>query len=283
MKIRKLIALLLTLAVVLACAPCSFAAKKPADRLDQIKEKGVLEVATEPYFAPGEFIDSRLSGDEQYVGMDIEIAKVIADRIGVELKIVPLEFSAVLVGTVEGKYDLAISSLGYSEERAQAMRLSVGYWFSGEEGGYGFVCREEDAGKYETIEDVQKAVVVTQSASVQEGLYNKYIGTCKQFKLLSAMTDAFLAVQEGKADVCICDTTNAQLYADANGGLYVPAFRFPTDPETDGTRIGAPLEGTESLMELVNEVVTELLESGQTNEWHDFYAEYAKSLGLDVN
>lgn len=70
--------------------------------MEEILQRGYIEVATEPYFAPNEFIDSTKSGDEQYVGSDIELAKYIAEKLGVELKVVPLEFSAVLSSVTEG-------------------------------------------------------------------------------------------------------------------------------------------------------------------------------------
>ena len=96
MKNRKrIIALVLALIFALALAACGSGSKEklPANRLEAIKERGYIEVCTEPYFAPYEFIDSSKQGDEQYVGMDIEIAKYIAEKLGVELRLVPLEFS----------------------------------------------------------------------------------------------------------------------------------------------------------------------------------------------
>lgn len=90
-----------------------------ASRLDAIKAKGVLSVVMEPYFAPNEFVDPSKSGDDQYVGSDVELAKYIADKLGVELEIVPLEFSAVLSSITEGKYDLAISALAYTPAPAR--------------------------------------------------------------------------------------------------------------------------------------------------------------------
>ena len=110
MKNRKrIIALVLALIFALALAACGSGSKEklPANRLEAIKERGYIEVCTEPYFAPYEFIDSSKQGDEQYVGMDIEIAKYIAEKLGVELRLVPLEFSAVLASVTEGKYDLS--------------------------------------------------------------------------------------------------------------------------------------------------------------------------------
>lgn len=276
-KIKRSLCVLLLAALMLALASCG-GKKEPANRLEEIIERGYIEVCTEPYFAPNEFIDSTKSGQDQYVGYDMDLAKYIADKIGVELKIVPLEFSAVLAGIAEGKYDLAISALAYSPARAEAMAMSKGYWFGGD--GYGFLIREEDAGKIETIEDLQNVVVVTQSGSVQEAMYNLYVGKCKEFKLVSSMTDGYLAVAEGKADACICSIGSATLYAEANGGLICPDFRFDVSDELTGTRVAACLEGTDELMEIVNKCIDEVIASGDIQRWHDEAEAYAKTMGL---
>ncbi len=87
-------------------------------------------------------------------------------------------------------------------------------------------------------------MVITQSGSVQEALYNQYInGACKEFKLVANMTDGYLAVAEGKADVCLCNTASAQLYADANGGMSIPDYRFEVDPNMNGTCVAMPMDG----------------------------------------
>ena len=61
--------------------------------LRKIREAGVLRVGTEPYFPPQEFIDPALEGQDQYVGADLEMARLIAERMGVRLEIIPMEFS----------------------------------------------------------------------------------------------------------------------------------------------------------------------------------------------
>lgn len=53
--------------------------------MDRIKRKGVLRVATEPYFAPYEFIDHEQFDQRQYAGADMELARLIAEKMGVEL------------------------------------------------------------------------------------------------------------------------------------------------------------------------------------------------------
>ena len=275
---KKMIAFLLAAILVLGCTACGSKKDEGNDRLAQIKENGYIELCTEPYFAPFEFVDPSKTGDDQYVGVDIEIAKYIAEKIGVELRIVPLDFTAVLAGIADGKYDMAISAIAYSPSRAEAMRLSNVY--KPNSGGYGFLTRTEDVDKYSSVEDLKDAVVITQSGSVQESLYNQNVKACKEFKLVANMTDGYLAVAEGKADVCICSTESAQLYAEANGGLAIPDFRFEVDPNMNGTVVAMPLKDSESLLEVVNEAIAELNAQGKIDQWNEEYTAYAAELGI---
>ena len=274
---KKIFAIVLALAMILSCAACG-GSKAKGDLLEEIKAQGYIELCTEPYFAPFEFVDPSKTGDDQYVGVDIEIAKYIAEKIGVELRIVPLDFTAVLAGIAYGKYDMAISAIAYSPSRAEAMRLSNVY--KPNSGGYGFLTRTEDVDKYSSVEDLKDAVVITQSGSVQESLYNQNVKACKEFKLVANMTDGYLAVAEGKADVCICSTESAQLYAEANGGLAIPDFRFEVDPNMNGTVVAMPLKGSESLLEVVNEAIAELNAQGKIDQWNEEYTAYAAQLGI---
>lgn len=277
---KKMIAFLLAAILVLGCTACGSKKDEGNDRLAQIKEKGYIELCTEPYFAPFEYVDPTKTGDDQYQGMDMEVAKYIADKIGVDLKITALDFTAVLAGVADGKYDFAISAIAYSPERAEAMRLSDVYYATNT--GYGFIVRSEDVGKYTDIDSLKDAVVITQSGSVQEALYTQYVnGACKEFKLVANMTDGYLAVSEGKADVCICSTASASLYAQANGGLAIPDFRFEVDPNMNGVCVAMPTEGTESLAELINQCIAELNESGKPEEWYSQYEAAAAELGIE--
>ena len=275
---KKIFAMVLALAMILSCAACGGSSKAKGDLLEEIKAQGYIELCTEPYFAPFEFVDPSKTGDDQYVGVDIEIAKYIAEKIGVELRIVPLDFTAVLAGIADGKYDMAISAIAYSPSRAEAMRLSNVY--KPNSGGYGFLTRTEDVDKYTSVEDLKDAVVITQSGSVQESLYNQNVKACKEFKLVANMTDGYLAVAEGKADVCICSTESAQLYAEANGGLAIPGFRFEVDPNMNGTVVAMPLKGSDSLLEVVNEAIAELNAQGKIDQWNEEYTAYAAQLGI---
>ncbi len=76
-----------------------------------------------PDFAPWEFKDVS-SGTTEYVGADVELAKYIAEKLGVELEIKPMEFSAIQQAVTSGNIDMGISGFAYTDERAEAMGLS---------------------------------------------------------------------------------------------------------------------------------------------------------------
>ena len=280
---KKLIAMLLAALMILSLTACgSSGGGEEKDRLAKIKEAGKITMVTEPYFAPMEFIDPNKTGADQFQGVDIEIAKYIADKIGVELEIVAMDFTPLLVAMADGKYDMSLSAIAYSPTRAEAMNLSNVYYSSG--GGYGFICRSEDVDKYTSIASLEGATVITQSGSVQEYLYNDQIKDAvkvKEFKLVDNMTTAYLAVSEGKADVCVCSISSAELYADANGGLACPDFLLEVDPNMNGTVVALAPEGTDSLMEVINECIAELTAAGKIEEWNTQYKAYALELGIE--
>lgn len=277
-----LVMLIFSVTLVLSSGCTKKAANETNNRLEEIINRGYIEVATEPYFAPNEFIDPTKSGSEQYVGSDIELARYIADKLGVELKIIPLEFTAVLSSITEGKYDLAISALAYTPARAEAMIMSKGYYFSENSPGYGLLIRKEDENIIRNSEDLADKTVVAQSGSLQELFANEQIPEYKELKRVSATTDGILMVEEKKADSCVVAKSMAQLYIDANpgSGLWiVEDFEFKVDKSLDGTRIGIPL-GEDKLEEKINEIIDEVVSSGQYEQWYKEYTEYAKKLGL---
>lgn len=252
------------------------------NRLEDIKARGYLEVATEPYFAPNEFIDPSKSGDEKYVGADIELAKYIADQLGVECRIVPLDFTTVLTSITEGKYDLAISALAYTPARAEAMNLTKGYHFEDKTVEYGLMVRTEDLENIKNADDLSDKIIVVQSGSLQEVFANEQVPGYKELKRVSATTDGFLMVQEKKADAVITATTTAELYIEANKGCgmaIVPNFAFTVDESTQGTRIGIQ-KGETALTDEINRIIDDVVEQGIYAEWYNEYKEYASSLGL---
>ena len=278
-----IIVLISMLGFVTGCSKEGMAKEKASGNLlEEIINRGYIQVATEPYFPPNEFIDPSLEGDSQYVGSDMELAKYIAKELDVELRIIPLEFSAVLSSITEGKYDLAISALSYTPARAEAMNMSKGYEFTQGGDRHGLLIRIADKDNIKNVEDIKDKVIVGQSGSLQELFINTQIPEYKEFKRVSTTTDGFLMVQEAKADVCATFMPTAKLYIEANTNcnlMIVEGFKFVEDESTAGTRIGIP-KGEEELTEKINEIIDNVTKEGLFNKWNDEYSEYAKKLGL---
>lgn len=271
--------LCLVLAVVLGgCGQ----AQQENNRLNEILERGYITVTTEPYFAPNEFIDPSKEGDEQYVGADIELAKYIANELGVECRIVPLDFTTVLSSITEGKYDIAISALAYKPDRAENMNLSNAYYTSENNEGYGVAVRSDMVDQIQSVEDLADLVIVVQQGSLQQYFLEEQVPAYKEIKYVSSTNDAFLMVQEGKADAVATATFFARLYIDANedcGVSMVESFRFEADDRYNGMVIGMK-KGEDALLARINEIVDEVVENGIYQQWYDEYTEYAATLGL---
>lgn len=258
----------------------------PSNRLEDILERGYIEVATEPAFAPNEFIDPNKTGDDKYVGSDIELAKYIADELGVELRLKPMDFTSVLGSMTSAKYDLAISALAYTPSRAETMNLSKGYYFGSEDPqkAYGILIRKEDADEIKTIEDLADKVVAAQNGSLQEMFVREQIPKYKEYNPVSSTNDAFLMVQNDRADAMAAALKMAELYLEANpqsGLMILPDFYFTVDEDTQGTRIGIP-KGEDELTDRINEIIDDVIEQDLYNRWYEEYKEYAVKLGLET-
>lgn len=258
----------------------------PSNRLEDILERGYIEVATEPAFAPNEFIDPTRTGDDKYVGSDIELAKYIANELGVELRLKPMDFTSVLGSMTSGKYDLAISALAYTPSRAETMNLSKGYYFGSEDPqkAYGILIRKGDANKIKTIDDLADKVVAAQNGSLQEMFVREQIPKYKEYNPVSSTNDAFLMVQNDRADAMAAALKMVELYLEANpesGLMILPDFYFTVDKDTQGTRIGIP-KGEDELTDRINEIIDDVLEQDLYNRWYEEYKEYAVKLGLET-
>lgn len=254
------------------------------NRLNEILERGYIEIATEPYFAPNEFIDPTKSGEEAYTGSDVELAKYIGEALGVEVRLKPMDFTSVLGSITTGKYDLAISALAYTPARAETMNLSKGYYFGGEDPqtAYGILVRKEDVDSIKSFNDLADKVVVAQNGSLQEQFVQEQIPAYKKYNRVSSTNDGFLMVEAGKGDVIVAALRMARLYLESNPDsnlVIVPNLYFKVDPETQGTRIGIP-KGEDALTDRINEIIDEVVEKDLYNQWYDEYTEYAKSLGI---
>ena len=246
--------------------------------MDRIRRKGVLRVATEPYFAPFEFIDPETV---KIVGSDIELARLIAERMGVELEIVPLEFTQVLPALTENQCDLTISAIAFTPSRAAAYALSKGYYFPESTASTAFVIREEDFGTITSLEALADKSLVAQSNSLQEALASKHIYNYKEFRRLSSVRAVYEAVRKGKADAGVVDMETASNYIRNNkdaGLVLADGLYFALEEEYLGHRVAAK-KGELQLIYFVNGVINEVLENGTYQKWAEEAQQRADELG----
>ena len=230
--------------------------------LDEIKERGVLIVGTSPDFPPNEFIDSTKTGQDQYVGSDIELAKYIAQRMGVDLRIEASNFDTVLANLSTGQIDLAITGLAYTPARAQSMELSIGYNMDedSEASAQGVLIRAEDADKYRTLEDLRGVKIAAQSGSIQEQYVKDQISD-PQLQSITTIDDGVALLKNGSVDAVATSMPTGIQYAQNNSDLATMEEEFDISADYAGTRIGAPL-GEKELIEEVNIILEDVNEQG---------------------
>jgi len=250
--------------------------------LARIKETGVLRVGTEPYFAPQEFIDPALEGQAMYVGADMELARLIAQRMGVELTIIPLDFTEVFRAVNSDQCDLVISALSFIPSRAAISTMSKGYFFSDTPANITMVIREEDAEKITSIDDLEDRILVAQRGSLQEAVTVDRIYEYKEFRRVALTQEVYEMVSSGKADAGAVDMENAQNYIRNNpdcGLVMVEGIRFTLEEQYAGDRIAAK-KGETELMYFVNGVIDEVLAKDLYTEWYREAQKRADELDL---
>lgn len=237
---------------------------EPANRLEKIIANGKLQVVMEPYFAPYEFIDVNEKGQDQYKGADVELAKFIADSIGVELEIVPLEWSAVLTGISTGKYDMAISGMGYTAERAEAMELSDSY--NDTDSIHGFVLKAGTEGDYVDLDSFTGKKIAYQKGTLQE-MYASAQVKDLQGQPFDSVQNAILALQSGKVDAVAVSYDNGALFTEANPDLIMSTVLF--EDTKDFTVVACP-KGETELIGAVNAAIKEV----RTGTGEDLYLKW---------
>lgn len=248
------------------------------NRLEKIKESGKLVLATSPDFAPLEFEDLS-SGEAQYVGSDIELAKYIAEKLGVELEISAMDFSAVQAAIPSGQADIAISGFARTEERAQNMELSTPFNIT-EDGGQTVLVAKGQGANYTAAEDFSGLQIGAQNGSLQYNLVSEQLPDDVEIVPVGSLNDGVLMLETGKIDALASDLSNAELLLESHDGIETTDFMFEYSSEGN---VAAVKKGETELIEAVNEIIEEVNELGLYDQWKDEATELAKSLGLEVN
>ena len=270
---KKFLALLMTMAMVLSLAACGgskeeapaqtnepAAAEEPAEPAITTVTEGKLTVATSPDFAPYEFYAIDESGNAQLAGFDMALAQYIADYLGLELEVVPMDFDGVLAEVTAGNVDLGMAGLSPDPDRMEAMDFSDIYY----QGGQSLVVVQENKDKWASLEELNdpSLTIGAQLGSIQYDLAEENTPDADIVQL-AKVTDVVSELLGGKLDAGYIETVVAESYAKNYPDLYI-AFDVPY--EVEGSAIGV-VKGNEALLAGVNEAIAAALADGSMDDF----------------
>ena len=288
-KVLSLALAAITLFVLCACGtaasspaagPVSDAAPTEASAasngvLDEIKASGELHITLSPDFAPMEFIDSSKDGQEQYVGLDVFLAKYIADYIGVKLVIEPMSFDASQTAVYTASVPMSISGYSWTETRAENYEISDYYYAGDNETEQVLLIKAEDAAKYTKVEDFAGQDVGAQNASLQMQLLTEQIPDANPITI-GDLAVGVMELKAGNIEALAVAKGNADMIIGANPDLVICEFQFEVKAEYEANVI-LMTKGETELLEAVNAALTKAYEAGLYGTWYDVAVELGKS------
>ena len=217
---------------------------------------GVLTVATSPDFAPYEFYALDESGTPTLAGFDMDLAKYIADYLGLELEVIPMDFDGTIMELAAGKVDLGMAGYSPDPDRADKMDFSTVYIT----GGQSFVCLQSNKDQFTSLEDTNKSdyTIGAQVGSIQAGLAKENSPDADIIEL-AKVTDIIAELLTGKMDGAYIETMVAEAYAKNYPDLCV-VLDVPYDAE--GSVVGIN-KGNTALLEGVNTAIEACQSSGE--------------------
>ena len=250
---KKYIALILALVMTLCLlAGCS------SDK-GLTMEEGKLIMATNAAFPPYEMTDD----NGNYVGIDVEVAQAIADKLGLELQIDNMEFTAALEAAQQGKADMVMAGVTVNEDRLAVMDFSDSYAT-----GIQVVIVKE--GSDVTMDNLGEKMIGTQLGTTgyiyaSDTPDNGGYGEDHVIGYDNGIT-AVQALMNDQIDAVIIDNAPAQEFVKANPGLTLLDGEWALENYAIGFT-----KGNTELVEAVNEALAELIADGTVQAIVDKY------------
>ena len=248
---------------------------EPANALEKIKADGVLTVALSPDFSPMEFVDSSKTGQDQYVGFDITLAKYIAENLGVELAIEPMGFDASQTAVYTGSVPMSISGYSWTEDRAQNYELSDYYYAGENETRQALLIKKENADKYTSPEDLAGQDVGAQNASLQMQLVTEQLTDADPISI-GDITVGVMELKSGNIEALAVAYGNAEMIVDANPDLVICTWEFDVKAEYSANVIMMQ-KGETELLDAVNAILAQAKEANLYDGWYKDAVELGKS------
>ncbi|MBP3466309.1 MAG: transporter substrate-binding domain-containing protein [Paludibacteraceae bacterium] len=257
---------LLTTALAIAClASCASSEEKAASQptIERIEQRGKMLVGTTGDYRPLSFREE----DGTYWGFGIEMANEIAKRMGVTVEFVQTSWPT-LTADVQAEpqtFDLAIGGITITDARRETMLMSDGYLANGKT----ILCRASEADKYKSIADIDRhevRVMVNPG-----GLNEKFANASLPHATIivhQRNEEIPSLVADGDADVMITEITEAPYYVQTDTRLAAPLLG---EPFTHG-EIGVLMrKGQDDLLQLVNDVISQMKRDGSLRRLHEKY------------
>lgn len=254
---KRSLALVLTGAlVILGLTGCASASAAPQTTYERIKKDGFITFATEGTYAPYSFHDD--SGE--LVGFDVEVAKGIAEKLGVEAKFTETQWDGIIAGLDANKYDAISNQVSITEERQQKYLFSDPYTYV-----YGVVIVNEnndDITSFEDLDGKDVSLTVTSNwAEVAESYGGKIVST-------SGFNESIQLVLQDRADATVND--NVTFYDFKANQPDAGAKIVATSDEATESAI-LIRKGDDDLQAAINDALSQLRNEGKLKEISEKY------------
>lgn len=217
---------------------------------------GKLTVATSPDFAPYEFYALDEAGNPSLAGFDVALAGYIADFLGLELEIIPMDFDGVLLEIANGSVDIGLAGLSPDPARMDAMDFSDIYYY----GGQSFCTCAGKEDLFPTLEasNDAKFSIGAQTGSIQMDLAEKNSPNA-DIVAVTKVTDIIAMLLNDKLDGAYIETAVAQTYAINYPDLIV--LHDVEYLEAEGSAVGIA-KGNPALVAAINLAIAAGLADG---------------------
>ncbi len=244
----------LKLGLAAALASGLLTTQATAQSVSEIQSAGTINVGMLVDFPPLGFIDA----DNKPAGYDADLAQLLADKMGVELNIVPVTGPNRIPYLLSGQADLLISSLAYTAERAEKVDFSDPY-AAVRIGIFGGVDLDMP-----TIDDLAGHTVGVTRASGQDATLTPIAPEGTEIRRFDDDVSAVQALLSGQVEAIGVSNIGMKQIREIAPGKYEEKFEMNRFQLAVGTRPGAT-----EIMDYVNVFLDEIAESGQLNELHE--------------
>ena len=272
-NMKKILCAVLSLVMVLCMAACGgdTSAETPSDSADagkiaEIQEKGQLVLGTASGYPPFEFVSMENNGD--VIGIDVELAQAIADKLGVELVVQDMPFGELIMNLNSGVCDIVIAGLPETPERAEMADFSMVYVNDEQT----IIVRAEDADKYTSLEDFAGKTVDVELGASSEAVARAELPGAN-VNALFLIADCFTELSQGKCDAVVTGMVVGKQYV-VNNSAYAELADLDFVNKDKPTQ-ACIAKGAPEFLELVNEVIKENQDNGNFDQWIEQYSAQA--------